>query len=149
RPLLIASLFVAALGAANREFALPQIRDAISRNAQDLGGDTGKKCTPKYDNRTDILISAQSTYANQKRLSSPKFGLPTGLAAWGPQIAAEIPFSLGDTPKPPPASLLPSVKQPANLAALASRSLDGHAVLFSPADTPWLNAGDCFVASIV
>lgn len=149
RPLLVASLFVAALAAANREFALPQVRDAISRNAQDLGGDTGKKCTPKYDNRTDILISAQSTYANQKRLSNPKFGLPTGLAAWGRQIVAENAYYLGATAEHPAGFLLASVKHPANLAVLASRSLDGRAVLFSPADTPWLNAGDCFVASIV
>src|SRR4051812_15301776 len=33
RPLLAASLLVAALAAANRELALPQVRDALSRNA--------------------------------------------------------------------------------------------------------------------
>jgi lipopolysaccharide export system permease protein len=149
RPLLYASLIVAALAAANREFALPLVRDAISRNAQDLGGDTGRKCTPKYDNRTDILISAQSTYANQKRLANPKFGLPSAFTAWGRQIVAENAYYLGATAEHPAGFLLSSVKQPANLAALTSHSLDGDSVLFSPADTPWLNAGDCFVVSIV
>src|SRR5207237_4177869 len=55
RPLLAASVFVAALAASNREFGLPQVRDALSKNAQDWLGDTGRKCTPRYDIRTDIL----------------------------------------------------------------------------------------------
>jgi lipopolysaccharide export system permease protein len=149
RPLLAASMLVAALAAANREIALPQVRDALSRNAQDWQGDTARKCTPKYDNRTDILIFAQSTYANQKRLSSPKFTLTPELATWGRQIIAENAYYLGATAEHPAGFLLSGVKQPANLAALASRSLEGHPVLFSPADTPWLKPADCFVATIV
>jgi lipopolysaccharide export system permease protein len=149
RPLLAASLLVAALAAANRELALPQVRDALSRNAQDWQGDTARKCTPKYDNQTDVLISAQSTYANQKRLSAPKFGLPAAFSSWGRQIAAENAYYLAATAEHPAGFLLSGVKQPANLAALASRSLEGRLVLFSPADTPWLKPGDCFVASIV
>jgi lipopolysaccharide export system permease protein len=149
RPLLAASVLVAALAAANRELALPQVRDALSRNAQDWQGDTARKCTPKYDNRTDILISAQSTYANQKRLSNPKFGLPSVLAAWGRQIVAENAYYLGATADHPAGFLLSGVKQPTNLAALSSRSLGDCPVLFAPADTRWLNAGDCFVSTIV
>jgi lipopolysaccharide export system permease protein len=149
RPLLAASVLVAALAAANRELALPQVRDALSRNAQDWQGDTARKCTPKYDNRTDILISAQSTYANQKRLSNPKFGLPSALGAWGRQILAENAYYLGATADHPAGFLLSGVKQPANLATLTSRSLEGSPVLYSPADTRWLNSGDCFVATIV
>src|SRR4051812_8994892 len=62
RPLLGASVLVALLGAANREVGLPQVRDSLSRNAQDWLGDAARKCTPRYDIRTDILISGQYTY---------------------------------------------------------------------------------------
>src|SRR5439155_18383363 len=68
---------------------------------------------------------------------------------WGRQISAENAFYQTATSEHPAGYLLSNVKQPANLAALASRSLKGQPVLFSPADTSWLKPGDCFVASIV
>ena len=46
KPLLFASLFVAVLGVANREFGLPQVRDSLSHNAQDLGGRPAANALP-------------------------------------------------------------------------------------------------------
>jgi lipopolysaccharide export system permease protein len=149
RPLLGASLAVALLGAANREFGLPHVRDALSRNAQDWRGETGRKCTPRYDIRTDILVSGQATYANQKRLAAPLFSLPGELAAWGRRISADSAYYQTATVDHPAGYLLSAVKQPANLGQLGSRSLAGQPVLFAPSDTPWLKADECFVASIV
>src|SRR4051794_11300346 len=57
KPVIAASIAVALVGAANREFGLPQVRDSLSRNAQDWLGETGRKCTPRYDIRSDILIA--------------------------------------------------------------------------------------------
>jgi lipopolysaccharide export system permease protein len=148
RPLLAASIFVALLAAANREVGLPKVRDALSKNAQDWLGDTGRKCTPKYD-RSDILISGQATFANQKRLTAPLFKLPPELATWGRQIEAENAFYLSAEGPRPAGYLLQGVKQPANLGQLPSRGLVTGPVLFSPADTPWLKPGECFVASTV
>lgn len=149
RPLLAASVVVAILAATNREIGLPKVRDALSKNAQDWNGDTGRKCTPKYDIRTDILISGQATYANRKRLSAPAFTLPSAQNAWGRRISAEDAYYQAATAEHPAGYLLSGVKQPANLATLASRSFDGQPLLFSPADTPWLKPDECFVASVV
>jgi lipopolysaccharide export system permease protein len=150
QPLVAASIFVALLGAANREFGLPQVRDSLSRNAQDWLGDTGRKCTPHYDIRSDILIAGKSTYANQKRLAAPLFDLPRELAPWGRQIAAENAYYVTATAQRPAGYVLSGVKQPANLGQLASQSLpNGERVLFSPSDTPWLKPDECFVASVV
>ncbi len=148
RPLLAASIFVALLAAANREVGLPKVRDALSKNAQDWLGDTGRKCTPKYD-RSDILISGQSTFANQKRLASPLFKLPPELSAWGRQIEADNAHYLPAEGSRPAGYLLHGVKQPANLGQLPSRDLADEPVLFSPSDTPWLKPDECFVASTV
>ncbi len=148
RPLLGASIFVALLAAANREVGLPKVRDALSKNAQDWLGDAARKCTPKYD-RSDILISGQSTFANQKRLASPLFRLPQELVAWGRQIEAENAFYLAEEGDRPAGYLLRGVKQPANLGQLASRGLADELVLFSPSDMPWLKPDECFVASTV
>jgi lipopolysaccharide export system permease protein len=150
QPLVVASIFVALLGAANREFGLPRVRDSLSKNAQDWEGDVGRKCTPRYDIRSDILIAAQSTYANQKRLAAPKFGLPPELAAWGRQIAADNAYYLPATAERPGGYVLKGVKQPANLEELVSFSLtSGKRVLYSPSDTPWLKPDECFVVSVV
>jgi lipopolysaccharide export system permease protein len=148
RPLLAASVVVTALAVANREVGLPSVRDSLSKNAQDWRGETGRKCTPRYDLRTDILISAQATFANQKRLATPLFQLPE-LTTWGRQIAAESANYLPASAEHPAGYLLRQVKQPNNLGQLASISLGGNPVLFSPADTPWLAPGECFVASVV
>ncbi len=150
RPLLGASVFVALLGAANREVGLPQVRDALSKNAQDWLGETGRKCTPRYDRRTDILISSQYTYANEKRLSAPNFShLPPEFSDWGRRLTAENAYYRRADANHPAGYLLTNVKQPSNLAQLPSRGFDGNPVLFSPSDTPWLKAGECFVASVV
>jgi len=149
RPLLIASLVVALLGAANREFGLPRVRDALSLNAQNWRGEIGRKCTPKYDIRTDILVSGQYTFANQKRLANPLFSLPDDFVAWGRRVSADNAYYQLATAEHPAGYLLEGVKQPANLAQLGSRSLASQPVLFSPSDTPWLKPNQCFVASIV
>jgi lipopolysaccharide export system permease protein len=92
KPLLAASLLVAAGGAINREYGLPKVRDSLSRNAQDWLGESGRKCTPTHDQRTDILISGQATFANQKRLSEPLLDLPPDFAVWGRRITARDAF---------------------------------------------------------
>jgi lipopolysaccharide export system permease protein len=149
RPLLSASILVALLGVANRETGLPRVRDSLAKNAQDWRGETGRKCTPKYDIRTDILISGQSTYANQKRISAPLFRLPVEFKTWGRQITAKDAYFQLATADHPSGYRLAGVKQPANLMQLGTQSLAGKSVLFSPADTPWLKPDECFVASVV
>lgn len=149
RPLLGASLAVALAGAANREFALPQIREMLSRNAQDWLGEASRKCTPRYDIRSEILIGGRSTRAAQKEIIEPLFRLPPELASWGRQIAADSAFYQTATPQHPAGYLLRGVRQPVNLQSLASQSLENRPVLFSPADANWLKPDECFVVSVV
>lgn len=148
-PLVGASVVVALLAAANREFGLPSVRDSLSRNVQDWLGETARKCTPRYDIRTDILISGQATYANQKRLAAPLFRLPPELAQWGRQISADEAFYKTANGERPAGYLLRGVTQPVNLSQLGSLALVNRPVLYSPADTAWLKQDECFVASVV
>jgi lipopolysaccharide export system permease protein len=149
RPLLWGSLVVALLGAANRELGLPLVRDSLSRNAQDWLGEEARKCTPRYDLRTEILVSGKSTFSKDRRITEPLFRLPPELAAWGPQLVAEEAFFVGKTADRPAGYLLRGVRHPADLVQRPSLSLDGRPVLYSPLDTPWLKPDECFVASVV
>lgn len=148
-PLMLAACFVSWLGVANREFGLPRVRASLARNAQDWMGDHSKKCTPKYDLRTDILISGKSTLAKNRKIEEPLFRLPTEFAAWGRQISADAAYEQPANSDHPAGYLLRGVKLPANLPQLTSQKLDEQIVLYSPADSPWLKPDECFVASVV
>ena len=159
-PLLAAAVAVALLGALNREIGLPRVRDSLARNAKDWMGEMAKKCNPRYDPRTDVLISGRHTFANEKRISQPVFRLPPELSAWGRQIAAENAYHLPADDRHPGGFLLRGVKQPANLGQLRSAawpsapgspSPPGGAepILISPADADWLKPGECFVVSVI
>lgn len=149
RPLLAASIVVALLAAANREVGLPKLRDSLAKNAQDWKGENGRKCTPRYDIKSDILVSAKATVAKDKRLDEPLFRLPPELSTWGRQIAADTAHYLRADEDRPAGYLFHGVKQPANLSQLATARFNDEPVLFSPADTSWLQPDECFVASIV
>jgi lipopolysaccharide export system permease protein len=149
RPLLWASLAVAILGVANRELGLPLVRDSLTRNAQDWLGEEARKCTPRYDLRTDILISGKALYSKDRCIAEPLFRLPPELAAWGPQLIADNAFFQPKSAGRPSGYLLRGVRQPVDIVQRASVSLDGRPVLFSPRDTPWLKPDECFVASVV
>jgi lipopolysaccharide export system permease protein len=149
RPLLGASITVALLAVANREIGLPKMRDSLAKNAQDWKGENGRKCTPRYDMKSDILVAAKATVANEKRLDEPLFRLPPELSSWGRQIAADTAHYLRDNDNHPAGYLFHGVKQPTNLGQLASAQLNDEPVLFSPTDAPWLKPDECFVSSIV
>ena len=151
RPILIATLFVAGIGVVNREIWLPKYRSQLARNAQDWTGEKAKNCTPQFDPRSDVLLSGKKAIGKERRIEEPLFRLlSTELnSTWGRQIAAEsawyLPFENGR----PAGYLLTGVKQPTNLANLASLVINGEAILLSPSDTPWLKPNECFVISVV
>jgi lipopolysaccharide export system permease protein len=112
-------------------------------------GEASRKCTPRYDLQSDVLISGKATFANERRIEQPLFRLPPELAAWGRQIAAENAYQLPESAEHPAGYLLRGVSEPANLASLKTASIEGKPVLIAPGDAPWLKANECFVVSVV
>jgi lipopolysaccharide export system permease protein len=149
RPLLAASIVVAILGVVNREAGLPRVRESLSRNAQDWLGEGPKRCTPRYDIRTEILVTGKSTYSKSRRIAEPLFLLPKELSHFGPQIAADEAFYRPANSEHPAGYLLRGVRQPADLVQRPSAALDGRPAILSPRDTPWLKSDECFVPSVV
>ena len=116
--------------------------DSLATNAQDLLGEASRKCTPRYDIRSDILISGKSTRAKDRRDCAAAVSPAARAGACG---AGKSPpptaFQQPATVEHPAGYLLQGVKQPANLAELASLEQDGQIVLYSPLDTPLAEAG--------
>jgi lipopolysaccharide export system permease protein len=149
RPLIAASVVVAALAAANRELGLPPVRDKLSRNAQDWRGEHTQRLTPRRDNRTRILIAGRATLAAQRQVVQPSFRLPATFAAFGRQLVARDATYEPAGPEHPGGYLLNGVTQPANIAQLPSGIADDQPVILTPRDYPWLTSEQCFVVSDV
>ncbi len=83
RPLLAAAVVVSLLAAANREVVIPQVRDKLTRNAQNWLGEAGRPVEPVTDNRSGILISGRHVIAAEQRIEQATFG---SIAAWAVSV---------------------------------------------------------------
>ena len=149
RPVIAAVVAIALLGLVNRELAIPAARDVLSKNAQDLAGKAAKRFNPVWDFRTDIQLTGTEALADQQRISKPSFVLPAGLDDYGKQLVAKEAFYRRASDRKPAGYLLVGVERPIDLDRQPSLELKGRTVVFTPADTPWLKPGECFVASDV
>jgi lipopolysaccharide export system permease protein len=132
---------------ANREIGLPQVRDKLTRNAQDWLGESARRLTPRRDNQTLILITGKATVAARQEIQQPTFRLPASMAPFGRQLVAREAAYRSATDRHAGGYLLSGVTQPANLASIPSAHQDGRPVIYSPHDQPWLKPDECFVAS--
>jgi len=146
-PLLLGTLMIGLLGAANRELLLPQVRDQLAFNAQDLSGKLGRKLAPRYDNHTMLMFSGAKAFPKLRRIDSPQVRLTPHFSAWGKKIQAADAFQLPADGDHPAGYLFKGVTQPAELASLPSVAFEDKPNLLSPSDTPWLAAEECFVVS--
>lgn len=149
RPLILATIAVSLLAAANREWVLPRVRDRLSRNAQDWLGESAKHLDPRYDYQTRVLIGGRSTIAARQEIEQPSFRLPGVLSQFGRQIVATKANYQPPTGKRPGGYLVTGVKQPEDIAGIPSAYLGRQPVILTPHDVTWLNKGQCFVVSDV
>lgn len=147
RPLVVATVIVALLAAANRELGLPQVRDRLSRNAQDWLGESARPLTPRRDHRTSILITGKATVAARQEITQPSFRLPNSLSQFGRQLAARKATYQPPAAEHPGGYLLEGVSHPADLQELTSAAQDGAPVILTPKDHAWLKPDACFVVS--
>ena len=146
-PVVIAAGSVSLLAAANRELALPKVRDELSRNAQDLQGDVGRDVQPRYDNATEILMRCGKAYALDQRLRDPSFILPAELSMHGKNLVAENAIYLHKQADRPAGWLMQEVTTPTDLLASSDLLLDGKPIILTPQDHDWLEPEQCFVVS--
>ena len=148
KPVVIAVGLISVAAAASRELVIPAIRDQLSGDAHDLGGERAKDMHPKRDDTTDILIRGQQTMAKDRSIRSPNFLLPPSLGAPFKQLQAANAYYLPPTSQHPGGYLLKGLTSPHNLTKSPSLPLGtGPHVLLTPKDYPWLAPDECFVTS--
>lgn len=149
KPLIFAAIGISLLGVINREWWIPQVRDKLARNAQDLRGDRAKTMRPTYDYHTDVFIGGRQTMAANRQIVEPYFRLPSTMSQFGTQIVAEAAYYQPKSHEHPPGYLLENVTTPEDISIQQSITLDGKPVIMTPRDAPWLGPRQCFVVTDV
>ncbi len=148
-PLFVAASSISLVAAADRELVIPNLREQLSRNPKDLGGELAQEFKPRYDHETDILFRGHHSVAKTRSICDPNFLLPPGLDRLGRQLVAKTAYYKSPTKDRPGGYLLDGVTSPANVDSAAPVFLGDRAVVLTPRDTPWLKKDQCFVVSDV
>ena len=149
KPLIFATIAISLLAVANRELLIPQVRDHLARDTNDLGGTEARDLEPRFDGYTDILIGGQKTVALEQRILEPTFILPSHLAIYDKQIVAENAYYQSANNDHPSGYLLDKVSTPRGIDKLASIRLEDQPVVITAQDASWLQPGQVFVVSQV
>mgnify|MGYP000733967242 CR=1 FL=1 len=131
KPAILFTLFVSLLAIGNREFVLPSIRFAISRNAQDLDGQTQKNFEARYDHQTEILFRGKSYQEASRRIDSPSLLMPPLLAEFGPQIDASEAVWKPAATEHPAGYLLSGITGPPDIDSLPSLKLRDKIIIYT------------------
>jgi lipopolysaccharide export system permease protein len=149
RWLIVAALSIFGLSIANREYLLPMHRDALTRRAQDWGGEKVGKLAPIYDLSSGVLINGRGVVLARKQIRDPMFQLPAECQAVGRFVVAEEAYYSPPKDDRPGGYTFNKVRSPANLSKISSASVNGKTIFYSPKDTPWLKPNSCFIATDV
>jgi lipopolysaccharide export system permease protein len=144
---IIFAAVIALVAGINRELVLPRIREAFSRNAQDLKGDKAQPFEARYDHETEILLRGRSVQAGPRRIEAPSLLLPQALSDHGTQIDAAEAFWVPADSRHPAGYLLCGVKEPAGIDRLLPVGSAEKTIIQTRAGADWLEPGQCFVTS--
>jgi lipopolysaccharide export system permease protein len=147
KPLLAAAAGVSLLGVANRELVIPRIRDQLTRDTKDLGGENARELEARFD-RSDILVGGDKIVLAERKIIKPAFVLVRPqLARYGKQLAAAVAYHTDANQDHSAGFVLSGVTAPLHVDRLPSLSLNDRPIIITPHDAPWLGPNELFVVS--
>jgi lipopolysaccharide export system permease protein len=149
KPVVVGVVLVSLLQMINREAVIPSYRDELSQSIRDWSGKKASPVSPQFDYMTDILLDGQEAVVRNRKIVKPVFRLPMTMAYFSSEVTADYAVRCAATPDHPSGYLMVDVQTPEAIDRLDNVHLDGHPVIFTPANTPWLSPGQCFVVSHV
>jgi lipopolysaccharide export system permease protein len=149
RPMIIASLMIVLVQLANREFVLPNYRDALSMKSKDIAGETDQQILAQYDKANRILIDGASLLPQTKVIHEPSFRLDGEYPGFGEVMVAKSAQWFDAQEDRPSGYLLSGVQLPTDIDTIPSVSLRSRPILLTRRDQPWLTPNQCFFATTV
>lgn len=149
RPILIASVVLVIVQLVNRECVIPRFQDSLAMKAKDLREDREQAVQPRYDRSTGVLLSASSLKTQTSELIRPNLTLYGDYPTFGDALRAESAVWDAGSDGRPSGYRLRGVDRPADVDSLSSVAIGDRPVLMTRRDHPWLESGECFVATTI
>ncbi len=149
RPMILASLALVCVQCFNREWLLPQHRDALSMKAKEFGEDSAQPVLPSYDRTSGILFEGVSLIAKQHLIYQPNLRIYGEFAGFGDLLLADSAQWTEADANHASGYLLTNVKRPEKIDQLRSVGTAERLILMTSADQPWLSSRQCFVATTI
>ncbi len=150
RPMMMASIVVVGSALLIRELAIPRLQTKLERLPQDLGGERPVGVRPVYDAALGVRFGGRNLILSKREILEPLIRVqrPPLTPIIGKQIQAALGKFVPADANHPAGFLLQSVTIPPAIDTLQSiRSEDGQPLFMSRQEHPWLNPGECFLAS--
>ena len=149
RPMVIAAIGVVALQTINREFVLPKYSRYLTLKADVEDDAKEQPVLAQYDKLNRILIDGRSVELSIATLHDPHFRIDGNYHGFGDALRGER----AQWQRPDAADKwgyrVSGVSEPKSIDHIPSVRFGDRTVVFTSADTPWLAAGECFVATDV
>lgn len=147
RSMVFAALAIVLVQFASRELVLPGMREALSMKKKDITGDAEQPILPSYDEISGILLEGEGVRPRSKQLSHPSFRLDADYAGFGPAIVSLSAQWLPADDNHPDGYLMQGVHTPPAIDYIPSTGNDDRMILMTACDQPWIQSGECFVAT--
>lgn len=149
KPLIVVTVVVIILTIVNRELWIPQFRNQLTSNAQDLTGGKARSVKTSVDYETGIVIRGKQVLPVKKTVLSPEFTLPEPLTEFGSRLFATSAKYLEADDDHPSGFLLTDVNDAEENISELSQKYEGRTLLHRPADTHWLRPNELFVVTTI
>ena len=149
RPMVIAAIAVVALQTINREFVLPKYSRYLTLKADVEDDAKEQPVLAQYDKLNRILIDGRSVELSIATLHDPHFRIDGDYRGFGDALRGQTAVWQRPDPAVGWGYRVSGVSEPKSIDQIASVRFGDRTVLFTAADTSWLSAGECFVATDV
>ena len=149
RPILIASLLIVLLQLGNREWLLPQHRDALSMKAKDIAGEMEQPILAQYDKTNRVVVDGSTLLTQSKIIREPSFRLDGDYPGFGDLLVAGSARWVEANAEHGSGYLLEGVQRPELIDQLPSVGIGQRPILMTSYDQRWLTSKQCFFATTV
>ncbi len=147
RPMLVMVAVLIGLQSFNREWVLPPYREVLTSKPDELREAQTQPMLPAYDKASGILIEGEGLQPRESQILQPSFRLYAAYPGFGDLIEGHLATWRDATDGVPSGYVVTGVSRPAAIETLPTGTIHERPVLMTRHDLPWLQNGECFVAT--
>lgn len=147
RPMLLLVAAVIVGQGVSREWVIPIYREVLTSKPNELREAKTQPMLPAYDKSSGILIEGDGLLPRELKILQPSFRLYATYPGFGDLIEGHSATWRDATAESPSGYVVTGVSRPAGIAGLPAGKIGDRSVLMTQQDLPWLQDGECFVAT--